>query len=74
MVLDDFNVEGLSLGGFSLEQGHHISGDKFAFFCYFFLAMTPTSTSFLAMILTSMKNIFAKRLVEHNQGFLVVFF
>ena len=53
MVLDDFNVEGLSRGGLGLEQGHHISGDKFAFFCYFFLAMTPTSTSFLAMILTS---------------------
>jgi hypothetical protein len=39
-----------------------------------FLAMTPTSTSYLAMILTSLKNIFAKRLVEHDQGFLVMFF
>ena len=34
----------------------------------------PTSTSFLAIILTSDQNIFAERLVEHNQGSLKVVF
>ena len=39
-----------------------------------FLAMTPTSTSFLAINLTSDQNIFPERLVEHNQASPLVVF